>query len=84
MGPLADPEAIKELEERQRKEVDALESKLEAEEAEQIKEIERQVNEEYTKDMKKGHRDILENVSGAVRERKTQNIHTIFCIYFCV
>ncbi|XP_033646870.1 uncharacterized protein LOC117306372 isoform X1 [Asterias rubens] len=63
LGPLADPEAIKELEERQRKEVDALESKLEAEEAEQIKEIERQVNEEYTKDMKKGHRDILENVS---------------------
>ncbi len=70
LGPLADPEAIKELEERQRKEVDALESKLEAEEAEQIKEIERQVNEEHTKDMKKEHRDILENVSGAIREGK--------------
>ena len=63
LGAFADPEAIKELEERQRKEIEGLESKLEAEEAEQLKEIERQVDEEHSKEMKKGHRDILENVS---------------------
>ncbi|XP_022100041.1 trichohyalin-like [Acanthaster planci] len=63
LGTSADPEAIKDLQERQRKEVEALESRLEAEEAQQLKEIERQVDEEYGKELRKGHRDILDNLS---------------------
>ncbi|XP_071958404.1 uncharacterized protein [Antedon mediterranea] len=56
-------EEVREIEVRNQKEIEALEAKLDAEENQQIMDINKQINEEQSKEIKKAHRDILQKAS---------------------
>ncbi|XP_033122761.1 uncharacterized protein LOC117121631 [Anneissia japonica] len=52
-------EEVREIEVRNQKEMESLEAKLESEEMQQILDINKQIDEEQSKEIKKAHRDIL-------------------------
>ena len=63
LGNDVDDAVLKEIEGRHKKELDALDARLAVEEAEHLKEIEKQVDEEHTKEMQRMHRQVLDDVS---------------------
>ena len=77
LGNDVDHAILKEIEGCHRKELDALDARLAVEEAQHLKKIEKQVDEEHAKEMQRMHRQVLDDVSTIYGEQTLNLIDTM-------